>query len=1543
MDDDAIIFYIVGDPLSVAFSTGYIQYIVRGEDRQEGTVLRVTFVAANNVEPAGGDPLSHPTSFFEGNDPSRWISGARSFREIVYEDLWDGIDLRYRLEDGKLKYELVVAPETDPSRVRIHYDHPRGLSVEAGTGDLIINTGVGIIRDSAPWSYQFVGGRRQTVPSEYSVNERHTLGFDLDKYERSLPLIIDPSLEFSTYLGGYEHEEPKAHALDSSGNIYVAMYGGSKDLPVTSGANWSTSGVIYIVKFNSNCSKILYATHINRGSSVFDIAVDTNGSAYITGRTQSPDYPVTPGAFDTTLNGTWDIIVTKLNHNGTALEYSTYVGGLWGRDICVDSKGAAYVGGAGDDTSPTTPGSFNTTDEGGLALFKLDPSGSKLEYACRFGGRFNELIESITIDSSGCVYATGYTSANDTEFPVTSGSFSTPRPWQYAAEVFVLKMNANGTDLDWSGFITGINKSESSSIGESIELGPAGNIYVGGWTTCPNYPTGNTSFDGTFGGSMDGFVAKIDNNGTRIIYLTYLGSSSRDMVWSLDVDQYGQAHVTGFAVGSDFPTTPGAFNNTSNWRESAFYTVLNQWGSGLVYSTYIGGDGDDSGKSITCDPGGNITICGYTMSTDFPNTTGAYCNTYAFHKDAFILRFVGNATPPTIAPVIAPANASMGSRINFTITIGDDDDGVKNASLEYWYGNGTHYSLGLDMISGDVKSGNYTGNIFAPLGSLDPVYYRIWATDEQGNTNSTGVGKITTFDDDPPEFIRDDTNANANAGEQFTFAVVATDNVNLTAVTVEYWYGTTGEHLNLTLVHYTPGNDWLNDIWIPRNVSETLHYSFRAEDNSSNINTTEVRDIKVWDVGSPFFGDDLTPMSATTGDALTFALNVTDHIHLSDVRVVYWYGDGGTPENLSMEAGVDDLYSLMILVPSDSLDTLHYHFFAEDNSSNINTTEVRDIKVWDDDRPTFVDNLSDTVATTGDPFSFKVQVMDWIRVSTVHVLYSWGVGAPINATMALQLDDVWVHDITIPSDSLEPLHYRFYAEDNSSNIAMTEIKDIVVTDNDAPSIGSDSTWHSGTTGDPFNFTVEVHDNIGIDEVWVHYAHVGGNGTVLNLTPIGHDLWEGTITLEDTLEDLVYDVRVTDTSGNENTPWRRSVGMVDKEPPSVIEDLTDTTATTGEVFHVRVRVWDNIGIDLVSSGSELWTPVDVDGNGNGVYELEILVEEDRTGAYYLLVRVLDTSGNEAVREMITTDVVDNDPPELVEDLTPEKVMKGGTLTFQVVVRENVDAANTSVDVEYRLGEGSLKSFSMERVGVDNELLCSLTVNVPRDEVGPLVYRIIGTDPTGNSITTEEKIISLINPAPVVDDLPTWEVTESTDARYELGLYITDLNDDELTVTCSDDSVTVTGMILKVRHDKVVPDRMVTITVSDGEDETAATLTIHVVNVNDLPVITDVKPSDGTKVKKGKTIVFTVDVTDEDGDTLTINWKDGEEVLGTGSPFEWSKLGKGEHTITVVVDDGTDVVEDTFTVKVTEEEESPGFELAVALATLVLAGLVVRRRR
>ena len=486
-------------------------------------------------------------------------------------------------------------------------------------------------------------------------------------------------------------------------------------------------------------------------------------------------------------------------------------------------------------------------------------------------------------------------------------------------------------------------------------------------------------------------------------------------------------------------------------------------------------------------------------------------------------------------------------------------------------------------------------------------------------------------------------------------------------------------------------------------------------------------------------------------------------------------------------------------------------------------------------------------------------------------------------------------------------------------------------DDDAPTFGLDATEAAATTGEDLDFSIEVRDNIGVDAAWVVYWYGNGTASGLDLDPSGGDLWEATITVQDTMDPLRYQVTARDAARNEATTVIRIVDIVDNDPPVVVEDLSDPVATTGDVFHARIRVRDNVGIGSVSPLSP-WTPVDIDESGNGVYEFGIPIVPDQTGDIHVSVTETDLAGNEVEYELTSRQVLDDDAPVLTYHGVEGKAYKGTEVVIICEAGDNIGVE--SMHCEYWTGDG----------GVQNETMGSLRIgiDVPRRPDGDLHVRFTAVDVAGNWAVTEEHTIVLTNAPPEIGSLPYWSVREGDNAEYDLAPHIVDPNDDAFTVECSHGDVIVDGLLLRVRHDTPVADYTVTLTVSDGEDDDEASLRIHVVNVNDPPIIIGLFPVNGTRVKEGRKVVLTVVTEDEAGDPTTVTWNDDDRVLCTGSPMEVS-FKPGKYTITVVVDDGTEQVEDSLVIIVRKEEESPGFGSCLVAIAILLAIIVAGTRR
>jgi hypothetical protein len=621
-----------------------------------GAVLRMKFVGTEaKPQIAAQEELPGKINYFTGKNPRRWRTGISTYAKVAYQNLYPGVDLVYYGNQRQLEYDFVVSPGTDPNIIAFSFEGTDQLEVDA-QGELVLHTNGREIRQRKPFIYQEVDGVRHEIPGSYKLKDRDTIGFQLAGYDADRPLVIDPVLVYSTFLGGSGNDQGRAITVDASGSAYVTGFTNSSEFPTTVGAFDTThNGIIdmFVTKLNPAGSALVYSTFL--GGSVNDfgsaIAVDTSGNAYLTGHTSSPDFPTTVGAFDTTHNGVVNVFVTKLNSSGSALVYSTFLGGSnfdEANGIVVDTSGSAYVtGGTFSPNFPTTVGAFDTTfnvaGEFDAFVTKLNPSGSALVYSTFLGGSGGDFGRDIALDTSGSAYVAGFTSSLN--FPTTVGAFDTTH--NGTVDAFVTKLNPIGSaPLVYSTFLGGSGNDEILGI----EVDTSGNAYVTGGTESLNFPTTAGAFDTTFNGVFDVFVTKLNPSGSApLVYSTFLGGNERDFLPDIAVDTSGSAYIAGLTRSPDFPTTVDAFDTTFNGGSDAFFTKLNPAGSApLVYSTFLGSSSQDFRFGIAVDTSGNAYITGDTESPNFPTTVGAFDTTHNGAIDAFVTKLSTIELPATL-------------------------------------------------------------------------------------------------------------------------------------------------------------------------------------------------------------------------------------------------------------------------------------------------------------------------------------------------------------------------------------------------------------------------------------------------------------------------------------------------------------------------------------------------------------------------------------------------------------------------------------------------------------------------------------------------------------------------------------------------------------------------------------------------------------------------------------------------------------------------------------------------------------------------------
>ncbi len=532
---------------------------------QPRETLRFKFVGANTrPEIEGDDRLAAKSNYFIGGDPERWHTGIPAYKRVRYRSLYPGVDLvYYGGEEHMPEYDLILTPGARPNAIQISLEGGSGFSIDSN-GDLVIRTKSGDVRQRKPRAFQTEHGRREEVDCRYLLTGKDCIAFQLAAYDESRSVVIDPELVYSTFLGGSAYDGASRVAVDPSGNAYVVGTTASANFPTSNalqgkymgGDSSCQCGDVFIMKINSSGSALIYSTYLGgKGADQgIGIAVDAAGNAYISGTTGSADFPL--------VNPIQSVMqeyafASKLSAGGDTLVYSTYLGG--GGDIAVDGSGSAYV--AGSTTSPDFP--------------TVNPIQPKL-----------------------------------------GGAACTTRDCRSSSDGFVTKLNATGTAMVYSTYLGGNDYDAVSRI----VVDSFGNAYVAGTTSSRNFPTKNP-LQALLNGAEDAFVAKINSAGTALVYSTYLGGSFSDGASDLAVDSSGNAYVVGSTSSLDLPlVNPLQATLKANYRfgSNAFVAELNNSGSALLFSSYLGGSQSDAANTIALDSAGYIYVAGLTSSKDFP-------------------------------------------------------------------------------------------------------------------------------------------------------------------------------------------------------------------------------------------------------------------------------------------------------------------------------------------------------------------------------------------------------------------------------------------------------------------------------------------------------------------------------------------------------------------------------------------------------------------------------------------------------------------------------------------------------------------------------------------------------------------------------------------------------------------------------------------------------------------------------------------------------------------------------------------------------------
>ncbi len=635
-------------------------------------VLRMTLLNASQAaEPTGVDELPGKVNYFIGSDPKKWRSNIPTYAKVRFRNVYPGVDVVYYGREGQLEYDFVVQPGADPSVIALSFEggsdrwRMPGLRMDKA-GDVLIAGGSNVIRLTKPVIYQpklsTTGPSSQSAArSATSVDGRFVLTasnrvrFQLGPYDKSQPLVIDPGLVYSTFLGF--QGSGSSLAVDSSGNLFITGPTNQPHFPTTPGASNTTGGVAFVAKVNSTGSALLYSTYFGGttssgigGESGPFLALDSSDNVYLTGYTTAADFPVTPGAFQTKLSNTTGStpFVSKLNSAGSKLVYSTYLGGKTGINVgyavTVDSAGDAYVVGlASGNDFPTTPGAFQTVNNGGASpgisgdafVTELKPDGSGLVFSTFLGGTTGgNFASSVVVDSTGAIYVAGGTAATD---------FPTKNPYQATLsgtgfDGFLTKFAAGGSTLDYSTYFGSAGSNQGATVAGVDALGDA---YVAGGAV----------------------YAKFNATGSALIYSAPALPAGNGFAVDGSENIYvaGQGNTAGLPVAN-------AIQDTYNGGNDCYIGVVNLKTSALVFGSYLGGSEREFGCGAALDSTGHVYVTGWTASVNFPLLGGGLSSSFTCCTNAFVTKIDLSAAATPVANV-TPTNLTFQGTTGGTQTV----------------------------------------------------------------------------------------------------------------------------------------------------------------------------------------------------------------------------------------------------------------------------------------------------------------------------------------------------------------------------------------------------------------------------------------------------------------------------------------------------------------------------------------------------------------------------------------------------------------------------------------------------------------------------------------------------------------------------------------------------------------------------------------------------------------------------------------------------------------------------------------------------------
>jgi len=697
-------------------------------------ILRVRLVGAReDVEGAGVDRLASTTNYFLGSDAARQFTDVANYARVRFDEVYPGIGLVYYGNQSNLEYDIVLQPGADPTNVRLALDGANDIRVDQ-QGNLLLSVGSESLQLKIPVVYQEYEGKHHAIAAKFQILANHEIGIRTAKYDHHRTLTIDPTLVYSTYVGGGNRDLSNAIAVDSAGNAYIAGTTYSTDFPMAS-AYQSTYGKspgatqAFVTKLNATGTALIYSTYLgdtSQSDAANGIAVDASGYAYVTGTTSGSAFPTTSGAYQTTRVTGSNSFVAKLGPAGNTLSYGTYLNNATTQAIALDSLGNAYVTGTATSAFKTTAGAFQATALASSSpfVFKLNLSGTTALYATFLGGSSGtETATSIAVDSAGSAYIGG--GGRSTDFP-TLNAFQSAL--QGGNDGYVAKLNPQGSALVYSTHLGGT----ADEVVNGIAVDANGSAYVTGQTTSFNFPVSANSFQRARGGPNytslpNAFVAKLAPGGNALVFSSYLGgggsathqSTFGDWGTSIAIDSAGHAFVAGeISSTTGFPLVGDLLPGMPENEQGLFVAKIGAFGDTLLYSTHIGWTSSWS-YAIAVDPNGDAYATAAADSGDptpdnFLVSSGAYrtAPNGTTWEDAIVTRLT-TGVQPAVTLGLSVKSVNVGQPLTASISV----SGSPTGSVLIYDGTRT-------LLTVPLSNGAATASLNLPVGvhGLTAVY-----------------------------------------------------------------------------------------------------------------------------------------------------------------------------------------------------------------------------------------------------------------------------------------------------------------------------------------------------------------------------------------------------------------------------------------------------------------------------------------------------------------------------------------------------------------------------------------------------------------------------------------------------------------------------------------------------------------------------------------------------------------------------------------------------------------------------------------------------